>query len=334
MSTLQENINSEYYVAQSIYDGKSAPKRILVYVESGIDIEFWKTILTSFEKGKLSFDINALPIKGKRKLLQKSDEILSEVNNAGSNKIICVDSDYDYLLQKTTINSRKINEHEFIFQTYSYSIENLICYSEGLHTICVQSTKNDTKLIDFVALMELYSTIIYHLFLWSVYFYSKGDTTTFTISQFCDCIKIDKKLNSNYDYELAIKDLKKNVDDKLKALETQFPVEKTKIEDLAEELKKLGVEEKNTYLFAHGHTIKENVVKKFLDKTTHVLVNKKYTDLKRNFRNTELKDQMNYYKKQLVNIEIALNNHTEFKSCFLYQKIVEDFNKFITKHHS
>jgi hypothetical protein len=333
-SSLLDNLNSDLMSAISTLSPKNSTKRILVYVESDDDIAFWRGILTSFEKGKLSFDIQTPTKKGKQKALQKSNEILG-MNGLGANMIVCVDSDYDYLLQGKTNNSRLIIEHEYIFQTYSYSIENLICYSEGLHTICVQSTKNDTKLIDFVALMELYSAIIYPLFLWSVYFYSKGDTTTFTISQFCDCIKILAKLEISNKFELAIKDLKEKIDNKLKELETQFPAEKTKIEELEEELKRLGLEEKNAYLFAQGHTIKDNVVQMFLKEITHHLKKEKETEIKtKATHHTELTDQMNYYRSQLVDVVIALNTHTEFKSCFLYQKIVYDLNNYITKYHS
>ncbi|TGO02534.1 hypothetical protein PN36_23425 [Candidatus Thiomargarita nelsonii] len=56
---------------------------------------------------------------------------------AGEYLLLCVDSDYDYLLQDATEVSKRINQEPYIFQTYAYSIENYKCYAESLRGVCV-----------------------------------------------------------------------------------------------------------------------------------------------------------------------------------------------------
>lgn len=72
----------------------------------------------------------------------------------GRSLIACVDSDYDFLLQGATNTSRKINRNKYIFQTYTYAIENYHCFAESLHEVCVQATLNDRFVMDFNAYLK------------------------------------------------------------------------------------------------------------------------------------------------------------------------------------
>ena len=76
--------------------------------------------------------------KGKKMVL------MNTLNTAelGRSLIACVDSDYDFLLQGATNTSRKINRSRYIFQTYTYAIENYHCFAESLHEVCVQVRLN------------------------------------------------------------------------------------------------------------------------------------------------------------------------------------------------
>lgn len=75
----------------------------------------------------------------------------------GRSLIACVDSDYDFLLQGATNTSRKINRNRYIFQTYTYAIENYHCFAESLHEVCVQATLNDRSILDFNFYLKKYS---------------------------------------------------------------------------------------------------------------------------------------------------------------------------------
>ncbi|MEY4903527.1 MAG: hypothetical protein RLZZ292_1342 [Bacteroidota bacterium] len=333
-TTLLDNLNSDLLAAFSALLPRNSAHRVLVYVESDEDISFWRNILLPFGTYGIDFDIQ-LPIKnalekGKAHALGKSEDMLNI--SVGTHLIICVDSDYDYLLQDTTEYSRKINNSDFIFQTYTYSIENLLCYSESLHALCVHATKNDKKVIELEELMKLYSKIIHKLFLWSVHFSRQQDTTSFTISNFCDTIKILDNVDIAEQFSTALKGLKDRVDAKIIELEDSFPSEKSHVEVLSETMKSFGLNEENTYLYAQGHTIKDNVIMMFLNPIVTHLRKEKENQIKANAQhNTELTAQLNHYKKQTISISTAINANTEFKSCFLYSKIQNDLNSYIEK---
>lgn len=326
-TSLLDNVDAKFMAAISKLQPKSAPQRVLVYVESDDDIAFWRHILSPFEQNKCSFDIQ-LPIKN---ALEKGKiEVLKFADRVGKNLILCVDSDYDYLLQQKTATSTLINSNPYIFQTYAYSIENLLCYAESLANICTQATKNNNQIIDFEELLKFYSKTIYQLFLWSVHFAFIADTTSFTIEKFCATIKILNTPLVSEKFMTAFENLKTKVDEKIAALEISFSNEIAQVEALKQSLQALGVEETNVYLFVQGHTIKDNVVLMFLKSIFEHLKNEKIQQIKSNAKNfTVISNEIDHYKKQTIPIAYVLSTNTEYKSCFLYQQIIRDLNAYI-----
>jgi hypothetical protein len=324
-TSLVDNLSSDYMAALSSLLPRQEPNRVLVYVESDEDISFWNNILSRFNQ--ISFDIQ-LPIKN---ALEKGKQaVLDRAQQAGPFLILCVDSDYDYFLQQTTEQSRSINNNPFVFQTYAYSIENLFCFSESLHSLCVQSTKNNNSLINIDNLIELYSQIIYKLFIWSVYFNIKQDFTSFNLKDFCDTVKILSNSDLSNHYKASLEDLDKRVTNKILLLENQFPNDKEDVLSLENELEILGLKAENTYLFAQGHLIKDNVVLMFLNPICSELRKEKICEIKTNANHgIEIEQQINHYKKQSIPIETVLRSNTEYKSCFLYTKIYDDLSQYV-----
>ncbi len=196
MPTLKENLNTDYWGAFAHLLPKSLAKPVLVYVESEADIAFWRNILHIYENSSIRFEIqlpsNTSFSKGKQKALDSGKAIFEHltIDNLGAYLVVCIDSDYDFLLEKYSEKAQQIHENKYIFQTYTYSTENLKCYAESLHAICVTTTLNDSPKIDFPALLKHFSAIIYELFLWNLYFYSKKEEAHFAMSDFCNTIKI------------------------------------------------------------------------------------------------------------------------------------------------
>lgn len=326
-TTLLENLNSDLLAAYSAMLPRGSAQQVLVYVESHEDIAFWRGILSPFEKKRISFDIQ-LPShdtlkKGKLAVLEFADRV-------GRNLILCVDSDYDYLLQGTSETSALIIGNPHIFQTYSYSIENLKCYAEGLHLVCAQSTKSDTKIVDLDDLMQLYSSIVYKLFLWSVHFPLNNDTTSFTLTEFCDVIKVLNGVKVSDKFISVFEELRDKVALKIDELERKHPHIIGEVGLLEKSLEQLGVFPSNTYLFVQGHTIKDNVVLMFLRSIFDHLKREKENEIKTNAKHSdELKNQLNLYKSQTIPIDVALDMNTDFKTCHLYLKIESDITNYV-----
>ncbi len=332
-SSLKDNLNSDLMKALTALLPKNAARRVLVYVESDEDIAFWRLALDRFENDRITFDIQ-LPSKtslskGKIAAIETRNRILSL--QSGEYLIICVDSDYDYLLQSATPQSKLINESGFIFQTYVYSIENFLCFADSLHGLCVQATKNDTKKIDLSALMRLYSGITYKLFLWSHYFRTIQDYSTFTLTDFCNIVKILDNTDISDNFHKAVSALSIRVKDKISYLEQAFPENIQEIEVLGKTVSPLGLNENNTYLFIQGHTIKNNVVLMFLKPLCLDLKKEKMNEIitKGILRTTEMENQKNQYRKQVIDIVHVLNTNTNYHSCNFYEKIQNDLEKYI-----
>ncbi len=322
MSRLLDNINSDYIMAINSLKPKKAAKTIMVYVENEDDIPFWRDVL---EKNapqlnfKISFPFHNLE-RGKHKMLKQIQ--------AGKYLLLCVDSDYDYLLQNSTRFSQLINNNPYIFQTYAYSIENYKCYADSLRNLCVSASLNDEELFDFTVFLKLYSNITYELFLYSFYF-KKADDNSFSLLEFSNTIKIIKKVDINEQGKSAIEALITSVNNQVTALKRMNP--ELDIDLIAKDLKKLGINKDNTYLFIKGHIIYDNVVLMFLKPLYNLLKNKKLQEFKTSASDNSIQtNKINQYKKDITSIEYVLRLNTNYNSCFLMRKIEDDINFYLT----
>jgi len=178
---------------------------VRVFVENEDDIPFWKDI---FDKFNLRTKIHPA---SEISLARGKKEVLKQKNRVGKFLILCVDSDYDYLLQGHTDNSKTINESPYIFQTYTYSIENYKCYAESLHRVMVRATLQDKQeLFDYVRFLKEYSVIIYDLFIYSLH-YTKEKSDGFTIEDFSKTIKLLEQVDYSSQGQEALAKLKKAV---------------------------------------------------------------------------------------------------------------------------
>ena len=303
--TLRDNLTSSYFSAAHKLYPKNTRRRIVAYVESYDDVPFWRTLFEEFENDEYYFQV-MLPsatslAKGKKMVL------MNTLNTAelGKSLIACVDSDYDFLLQGATATSRKINRNRYIFQTYTYAIENHHCFAESLHEVCVQATLNDRPLIDFAAFMRRYSQITYPLFLWNVWFYRQHDTHTFPMSDFNTYIRL---LDVNLRHpERCLEALQRTVSAKLSELQTRFPHCISRVDALGSELEKLGLVPETTYLYIQGHHIMDNVVMKLLIPVCTLLRREREQEIKKLAEHDEqFRNELTCYQNSQINVEIML----------------------------
>ncbi|HAO21260.1 MAG: hypothetical protein BWK80_43205 [Desulfobacteraceae bacterium IS3] len=350
---ITDNISSEYIKSQNALH-KRKGKIISVFVENEDDIPFWKNI---FNKFKLQTKINPA---SKTSLTRGKQEVLKFKDGAGEFLLLCVDSDYDYLSDGATETSKIIKENPFIFQTYTYSVENYKCFSDSLHQIVVSATLNDNPIFDYKAFIEKYSEITYDLFLYSFFYERKYQQETELhqqeykvraqsldqkslgkwqndnqpkqvfpiVEDFCSCIKILNQVDISDQGKQALAALEEEVNKKLASLPQ---IDENSLENLKKELSKLGLSPKNTYFFIQGHTIYDNVVLMFLKPVYQRLKKEKFEEFKHNARTEEEKEnKINYYKKAIMaDIESILRNHTNYQDCFLMSKIESDIKNYI-----
>lgn len=326
MSTLVGNLNSEYLGASCSLYSKNAPERVYVYVESYDDIPFWRSVFTDFENDTLCFEImvpsSTSLVKGKKK-------VLDLIPSSGKNLILCVDSDYDYLLQDTTDTSKKVNQEKYVFQTYTYSIENYYCLAEHLHQACVKAVLCDRKLINWCHFFQTYSTIVYELFLWSVSFYKIQQESCFSINNFCSIIRLPENLDL-LKMEDAFQMLENKIASEISRLEQIYPEQCSVKDALGEQLKTLGVCKENAYLFIHGHTIMDHVLLKIIIPLCNKLKRENLESIKLLAKDDEDKrNNLNYYNREISKVEDILTSTTAYRTSDLFQKIQNDICNYI-----
>jgi hypothetical protein len=326
---LTENLTSTYIGAAHSLFPKTHRQRTVVYVESYDDVAFWRNILAEYEDDSHCFEV-MLPsqttlAKGKKTVLMNS----LDTHQLGKNLIACVDSDYDFLLQGATKTSDALNANRYIFQTYAYAIENYQCYAEGLHDVCVQATLNDREIIDFVAFLEEYSTIIYPLFLWSIWFYRHNDTHTFPMYTFNDSTRIFGEVNIN-NPDASLVEVSHHVDASLHRYRNHYPTLQPEIDKMGEELKKLGLEPKTTYLYIQGHHLMNDVVVKLLDPVCTQLRKEREDEIKKLAEHDEqYHNELTCYDNSQVSIEVVLRKGVFYQPLFLYQWLRDDLADFM-----
>lgn len=325
---LKDNISSSYFDAANKLYPKKTRRKIVAYVESYEDVAFWKELLAEFETDERYFQV-MLPSsttlsKGKKMVLMNT----LNTTELGKSLIACVDSDYDFLMQDTTASSRKINGNDYIFQTYTYAIENYRCYAESLHNVVVQATLNDRHLVDFSKYLRRYSEITYPLFLWSVWFYRKHDTRTFPMCDFNHVVRLlQVSLRNPYQ---SLDELAKRVNAKLQELERDFPKQKPGVVAMGEELRELGLIPETTYLYIQGHHIQDNVVMKLLNPICTVLRRQREEEIQRLAGHDEqYRNELTSYQNSQSNVLNVLKKNTGYKGLFLFQWLHDDLRRFV-----
>jgi hypothetical protein len=326
MKRLVDNINSEYFGAVNKLRGGKV-RVVRAYVEGYDDIAFWRRLLDDFESPALRFEIS-VPVRDD--LAKGKNVVLKMASDIGENMILCVDSDFDWLFGDHTEKSRLINQTPFIFHTYAYSIENIMCYSEGLHSACVQVTKNDMKIFDFELFMEQYSKTIYPAFLWYAFSALKANETAFSLSDFRNIVKlhyVDLTANGQPTIDWVARQVKS----KLNYLERDYPNYPEQISNFAEEIKlKCDVRPENCYMFMQGHTLMDNVVLVAMKSVCNKLKDNMITIITNSSqRGKTLKNELSNYNNSLRNIEDVIQTNMGFDSCPQYQYIRKDLKRFV-----
>lgn len=160
--------------------------------------------------------------------------------------VICIDSDYRYLFEEEGIDIGR-----FIFQTYTYSFENHLCFSSGLLQVCYTMCRKEDYFYDFERFFRDYSTTLYPLFIRHIALYRRN-RRDFPIKEFWQAIHIPFQYLSG-EADPFLQELRQKVATKLEEVEKLYPG--IDVADEERRLQTLGVGKENTYLYIRGHNL-------------------------------------------------------------------------------
>ena len=319
---LTQYLNSDFVAAANALRPKKARHRIVAYVESYEDISFWRSLFDEYENEKYHFEV-MLPARSSLSK-GKKQAMMNMLGKAfGKNMIACVDSDYDYLLQGATETSRQMIGNPYIMHTYAYAIENYQCYAESLHQVCVQSTQNDTRLMDITAFMRLYSRICFPLFAWSILLYREHDLSTMPLLKFCDIVRLTS-FNIGHP-EHSLKQLNGRVVHNLAMLRRKRGDLYGKYQQILKELPTLGVTEESVYLYIQGHHIMEGVVMRILNPLCRSLRHAREEEIQNlAYHRVQYTNEISAYRHSQCDLMMALRRNTNYKSSEPYKRLKAD----------
>lgn len=247
----------EHYRQLAIdFKGQAKLRRCVaaVHVEAAQDQQFWSTIFHYFVPHlRFHFVSHSRTWNG----MQASGvtQCLSFKPYLDKDFFICIDSDYRYIMQEPDINIQN-----YIFQTYTYSIENHYCAAPGLDYVCEKASGQPNDIFNFDLFLKRYSEIVYELFLWHIHARSTFEFK-FGRWEFYQLIGLRRNapypvIKNNGEAELAV--LKQRVQTKLEWLKKVHPY--SNIEPVRQRLTSLGVTSENVYYCLRGHNLFDSVV--------------------------------------------------------------------------
>ena len=327
MKRLKDNITSAYVTAANQLNSKTSRRRIVAYVESYDDVFFWRTILSTLESDKVRFEV-LLPARKNKLERGKKAAITRLLSHVGRDMIACVDADYDYLEQGCTYTSKSILGNPYIFHSYAYAIENLLCFAPSLHDVCVAVTLNDRNVFDFEAFFADYSKAIYPLFVWNIAFYRTEDYSAFTMTDFLKVIETGN-LNMQNASEV-ISRVAHKVNTRVKSLAKQHPEMAEQLPNVEAELGKLGVTPETTYLFIQGHHLFDKVVVPLMKKVCENLVRNRENEIShQSVHYTQYRNELSCYTNSVADVSLVLKKNVGFMRSEAFRWIYRDLEAFL-----
>ena len=303
----KKNTKDDHYKAMALYYKNSARMYscvAAVHVEASIDEIYWKKIFNHFLPDKKFYFISYSKTKEDNKATGSSICLkYKKLGCLSEDFLVCIDSDYRYLMQE-----KGININNYVFQTYTYSIENHWCFSKRINRIFEQSGLQNT-LFDFEKFLKDYSETLYELFLYHLYSLSIRDDF-FTIQEFVSFLNISRR---SIDSKEILCKLREKIQPKL--LEVKNYYSEISINTLEQEYYNLGLTKENAYLYFRGHNIFEKVVLPIANVIKEKLQEEQYT------KRLSAKEKQAYYNKKKE------ENFTSFFYENLYLENYPEINK-------
>ncbi len=308
---MYDNIEDElnYYIDQyTLFEDYE----LVVFLENEEDERFWGNIFDkSIHSKKIAFDSYSKEGKqGKKTVLKYKTAILNHNKKA----VICIDSDFDYLTK-----DEDINENPFIFQTYTYSVENYACCAKSLDNLCKTLLINNSN-FNFEIFLKNYSNIISELLILDVVL--KEESTEINNFYKHD-INIDTINNNGNKF---LQNLKDKIDMKTIEIKTNFTINTASVVEIKDKITQDELLNSDfLHLYINGHII--------FDLTKNILITlyqdshkQKLIKLKTSFSGKHLVDKINELKNKKLNIETALN--LNFSNCY-FEEHCPSFDKII-----
>ena len=219
-------LDDRYIKTTGLFRSSKAKPYLYVYVESEEDVLFWRVFWDRYET---YYNIIISPVQ-----IPNSDDdtecaicgkdysislAMKGQLNLNPSSFICVDADYDWLIDTYHAYTGFLRNNKYIITTYWYSIENIQCHPINLHRYFFDLTFASECKYDFESIMESTSKLYGELFLICLVSLTKKDNQ-YNLVHGDDSFANDLK-NIQYNNGVIVQDSIDFVRKKEKALQTK-----------------------------------------------------------------------------------------------------------------
>ena len=315
---LADGVDNRYLKAGALL---SREDRIAVYVEGYDDIGFWRPVFDRFTTVKRRFKIMT---PDRADLAKGKKVVLGFEHKAGENLLLCVDSDFDYIIGDNSSQSQRVNNSPWVIQTYVYAIENLQCAPLTLQSLAVTATHNDVILFDFAKFFSLYSKIIYPLFVWYFWAAVVQKPEILSLSDFRNTVKINFLDQNDVTGNSTLEYVKRVVNRKVAQLKENYPEYIKGVKDSEELLKSKDIRPNQAIYYMQGHTLRENVVKPIFDAVCKEMRNQMQAVITTSkAKKTSERNQISAFLNSQQDIDQLFDTNLGYMMTPYYQKIEE-----------
>lgn len=224
---------------------------VVARLEDSEDVMFWQTV---FHVARPSVRVKFLPcsISNSGMRVTGKKNCLKYINELNEHYVICVDSDFDNILQPGLLDVSK-----YILQTYAYSWENHYCWVESLQTRWESLGVNDFNFSEFIAAL---SEVIYEPLLMLLTAKANG-IKNWSLDSMCSAI-LGVQPNQKLFFENAGKAYVEKIAQQLDSwVESHDALPGDSLANMRTTLTTLNITPTNAYLYMQGHCIYDLILR-------------------------------------------------------------------------
>ena len=241
------------YINSAILLGKDG----VIYVEGEVDIFYWQSIFEHFLPDNKTFEFycrsNALTTSSIAH--SGSGECYKFANYTESRFLICIDSDYHNIF-----STLPIIKNDFIFETYTYSFENHLCFPSNIIQLINYINSETTATMDDIKdFINQLTPLCFELIANSIVSEELLSDGRFFRYELDSIFRID---NTNLSLNDIIASIRTKINNKIISL----AYNSADIEVAKNLLQNINITQQNAYLYVKGHAFYDNCIKKLITK--------------------------------------------------------------------
>ncbi|HCR2005196.1 DUF4435 domain-containing protein [Enterobacter cloacae] len=317
--------NGEFIRAYTGIESSGSQKGI-IYIEDASDRLFWERVVNTVCPNR--YDIKPFSRNGAegKRALEKEYEHLNK------DRLVAVDSDYDYLCPSRNAYATALNSNPFVLHTFFYSRESFINTPEAIDSLAGCIHLHERLESQLIQAIQSYSSAIYEalcLFSWL----HNRDHQQFREDVFNNSIRLpagarllDAELRVN---EEALRELNRSADEYL-LQHRPYIDDQDSYMQYQETLNQRGINPNNAILFTNGHYLLDSVFRPLYEMFINASRKKDKEWVEANCQQSEIrsrKNQVENHYRDNCGVKQLIHHCEAYREAPFWQRIIQKLSE-------